>query len=93
VIYPVAYVSNLNDFPAEAQKRQCRDMEKWNSPHPSFRDTKEYNDFDKEVQKLCKELALLIKRAPAWQNNFPLLMPKPSSKKLVVKLPKFKRVR
>ena len=85
LIYPVTFADGEH-FSSEAKEAQQRDLRKWNIPHPSFRETKDYVDFDREVQVLCKELAEMIQRAPAWQ-EWPIVTPAVPTN-VMVKLPR-----
>jgi hypothetical protein len=73
LIYPVRY-SDGEHFPSEAAQIQHKDLRKWNSPHRSFEFTADYPYFDQLVQEICRELADMIDRAPAW-SDWPLIDP------------------
>ncbi len=88
LIYPVVFVDGEH-FPQDALDTQSKDLRKWNTPHPVFRETREFVEFDREMQQLCEELARMILRAPAWKNNWPIASPR-IPRKVPVKLPRFK---
>ena len=85
LIYPVVFADGEH-FPQEAQSTQSRDLRQWNTPHPVFRDTADYVQFDKQVQLLVNELAAMIHRAPAWQ-DWPVITPE-AKPQVTVKLPR-----
>jgi hypothetical protein len=85
LIYPVVF-SDGEHFPAEAKDTQQRDLRKWNIPHPSFKETRDYVDFDREVQSLCQELGAMIRQAPPWE-DWPAATPPPMDD-VKVKLPR-----
>jgi hypothetical protein len=87
LIFPVVFFDGEH-FPQEALQVQYRDLSKWNTPHPVFRDTADYVEFDKQVQLLVNELAVMIRRAPEWQ-DWPVVTPDaPGADERVVKLPR-----
>jgi hypothetical protein len=85
LIYPVTFFDGEH-FPPEAKRLEPRDLQKWNIPYPIFKETKDFVDFDREIQDLCKELAIMIQRAPAWQ-DWPVITPA-AVESVPVKLPR-----
>jgi hypothetical protein len=75
LIYPVTFADGIH-FPQEAKLHQQRDLRKWNMPHPSFKASQDYLDFDREMQALCEELSEMILQAPAWE-DWPVVTPPP----------------
>ncbi len=72
LIYPIVFADGQH-FPQEAKDTQSgKDFTDWNYPHAVFRQSTEYLKFDRAVQQLCQELADMIQRAPAWQQDFPV---------------------
>ena len=87
LIFPVVYFDGEH-FPQEARQVQSRDLSKWNTPYPVFRDTADYVEFDRQVQMLVNELAGMIRRAPEWE-DWPVVTPDaPGADERVVKLPR-----
>jgi hypothetical protein len=85
LVFPVTFADGEH-FPQEARDTQPKDLRKWNIPHPVFRETVDYVEFDKQVQLLVNELARMIQRAPAWQ-DWPVVTPV-ADERVVVKLPR-----
>lgn len=85
LIYPVV-IYDGEHFPKDARNTQQKDLSDWNFRYPHFRDNPAYLDFDKQMQMLVKELAHMIRRAPAWQ-DWPASTPV-ANEQVVVKLPR-----
>lgn len=83
--YPVVFADGEH-FPQEARDVQSQDLRDWNIPHPVFKETTAYVEFDKQVQSLVKGLAKTINRAPAWQ-DWPVVTPA-AKQQVIVKLPR-----
>lgn len=86
LVYPVCFADGEH-FPSEAKRTQYRDLRKWNIPYSSFRETADIVDLDREVQALTVELAAMIKRAPTWQADWPIVTPT-ANQEINVKLPR-----
>ncbi len=69
--------------------RQYKDMSEWAISSPAFKETKLYVDFEFEMKNLCKELAEMIKKAPPWQEDWPIVMPSPSPS-IIPELPRLR---
>jgi TIR domain len=76
IIYPVVFFGET--FPAETSNIQRRDLRPWNIPAKSFEQTVGYVAFIQEIQHVCNEIADMITRAPAWQDDWPIEMPDPT---------------
>jgi hypothetical protein len=85
LIYPVVFADGEH-FPPEARRAQYKDLRKWNIPHPVFRETTDYVEFDRQVQLLVNELAGMIRRAPEWR-DWPIITPV-VDERVDVKLPR-----
>jgi hypothetical protein len=86
LIYPITFFDGEH-FPQEARDCQQRDLCRWNTPHPVFRGTVDYVEFDRQVQLLVQELAQMVLRAPAWQ-DWPVIIPEHLSAPSIVSLPR-----
>ncbi len=75
LVYPIVF-SDGNHFPQEAKDTQHQNLCKWNYPYPVFKNSLEYLEFDKAVQKICEELSRWISGAPTWNENWPIVTPK-----------------
>ena len=74
LVYPICYVKK--DFlRSEYEKKQRKDLHRWNTPDLIFQATPEYVAFDREMQELCQELASMIGKAPRWKADWPILEP------------------
>ena len=51
LVFPVVFFDGEH-FPEEARQVQYRDLRKWNSPHPGFRETVHYVEFDRQMWSL-----------------------------------------
>lgn len=74
LIYPVCF-SDGDCFPADCKNIQYRDLSRWNRASPAFRKTLAYDRFISEMQVIAGELAILLESVPAWQEDFPILLP------------------
>ncbi len=74
LIYGVVF-AGAELLPSEVQSMQYQNLCEWNCPHPIFKETVHFVDFDKQVQRLCQELAKMIQSAPAWQEDWPTVIP------------------
>lgn len=86
IIYPVTFADGEH-FPEEAKNTQARDLRSWNIPHLVFRETQDYVTFDREVQRIARELAAMIQGAPAFR-DWPVVRPKAASKAVKMDLPR-----
>jgi hypothetical protein len=50
-------------------------MSEWATSAPAFKFSPSFLDFEKEMKKLCEELAKMILTAPVWQDNWPIITP------------------
>lgn len=85
LIYPVTFADGEH-FPDEAKIAKPKDLRKWNIPHPSFKETKDFIELDKEMQSLCEELGKMILQAPPW-DDWPVVTP-PATSEVKVSLPR-----
>ncbi|HBL30847.1 MAG TPA: hypothetical protein DD490_28765 [Acidobacteria bacterium] len=74
LIYPICFHDG-DCFPPDAKDIQHKDLSRWNRASPSFRRTVGYDKFLSEVQIIAEELAGLLQTVPAWQEDFPILLP------------------
>ncbi|GAA1288603.1 toll/interleukin-1 receptor domain-containing protein [Saccharothrix xinjiangensis] len=74
LMYPVVFADREN-FPAEARRRQARDLKPWNIPYPQFRETPAYIPFHQEVQKIAQEIAARLHHVPPWRPDWPVVRP------------------
>jgi len=74
LIYPVCF-SDGDCFPPDVQDIQHKDLRAWNRASPAFERTEAYHDFLSVMQGVAIELAALLKTVPAWQEDFPMLLP------------------
>ncbi|HEX5407626.1 MAG TPA: hypothetical protein VFX16_35585, partial [Pseudonocardiaceae bacterium] len=72
--YPLA-LTGWQNLPAEARKRQYRDLEPWNIPYPQYRNTEEYIGLHREVRRIAADLASEVDRVPSWRPNWPVVLP------------------
>jgi hypothetical protein len=75
LIYPV-YFSNRESFPPEVQTRQGKDLSKFAWTYSAFKDTKDYGDFQATIKEVCQGLSEMIRKAPIWDKNWPVVRPK-----------------
>jgi TIR domain len=87
LIYPVVFSGDKELFPPRALETQHKDLRQWNTPEPVLRSSVEWIAFDKEVQNLCRDLARIIQRAPAWRRNWPVETPR-AAQNVAVRLPR-----
>jgi len=78
LIYAVLF-AGAQYLPSEVLTIQFKDLSKWNCPWMVFKKNVQYVNLDKQVQKLCQDLANMIQSAPVWQSDWPVVMPKISS--------------
>jgi hypothetical protein len=76
LVYPVIF-SDRENFPAEAQYRQARDLKRWSVPGKEFRRTKRYCGLHDAVQAIAVELADRLRRVPPWRPDWPVVRPDP----------------
>jgi hypothetical protein len=88
LIYVVRF-SDGDFFPPEAKRTQYKDLEKWNSKYPAFRETTHILDFEAEMKSLCKELAAMIRRCPNWQ-DWPVITPDNGNEDFSFPLPRLR---
>jgi len=74
LIYPVCF-SDGDCFPPDAKDIQHKDLRSWNRASPAFQRTEDYHDFLSVMQGVAAELASLLRTVPAWQEDFPILLP------------------
>lgn len=74
LIYAVLF-ANARDLPAEVRAIRYKDMSDWAISSPAFKESKYYIEFEMEMKKLCQELAGMIRQAPAWEDNWPVVTP------------------
>lgn len=86
LVYPILF-SDGDNFPENYKKVQWKCFKKWNYPEPVFRDTTMYIDFVKEIQLVCEELDKIIKSAPPWNENWPVISPNINEEN-ILKLPR-----
>lgn len=86
IIYPVRFADGEH-FPEEAKNTQDHDVRPWNIPHAVFRETHDYIAFDRDVQEIAKELAVMIRNAPPF-SDWPVVRPKPPRKAVKMGLPR-----
>ena len=64
LIYPVLFCGDPADLPKDASTRQCVDFSMLNTPDEIFRHHALYVDFDRQMQKVARELITMVRRAP-----------------------------
>lgn len=74
LIYPVKF-NDGDSFPADARSAQYMDLSQFNSPHPNFKDTTPYIDFDRQIQQVAHKVAQMALAAPVWEPGWPLVLP------------------
>jgi hypothetical protein len=74
LVYPVVF-SDGTTFPEIARATQSRNLTEWNYPRPQFCQATTYLDFEREMQRIAEELALLLPRAPAYRDDWPVVLP------------------
>jgi hypothetical protein len=74
LIYPLTFTAWQN-LPAEARKRQYRDLEQWNIPYPQYRNTEEYIGMHREVRRIAADLASEVDQVPSWRPDWPIVHP------------------
>jgi hypothetical protein len=74
LVVPVRF-NDGEHFPDDATTRQWKDLSRWNIPHPHYKDTIEYIEFDRQMQDLTRDIAVLVQSAPAWEDGWPVLLP------------------
>jgi hypothetical protein len=72
LVYPVKF-NDGDSFPPDAQAAQYMDLSQFNSPHPNFKDTLPYIDFDRRMQEVARKIADMVLAAPAWEPDWPLV--------------------
>jgi hypothetical protein len=88
LIYPVRFADG-DFYPTEAKLTQQKDFRSWNTPHPIFRETRGFVDFDQAVQVVCGEIAAMLQKAPPWSDQWPVVTPAVSAEVKLV-LPRLK---
>jgi TIR domain len=74
LIYPIRYADG-DHYHHDLQVTQCNmDFSSLNYPDEVFSRCPEYIQFDRLVQDMARELISLLKRLPAWQDNFPIVL-------------------
>ncbi|NOT62380.1 MAG: toll/interleukin-1 receptor domain-containing protein [Acidobacteria bacterium] len=86
LIYPVRFFDG-DHFPQEAKDTQQKDLSPWNIPHPVFRDTPDYIEFDRQIQVVANDVARIIQRAPDWA-DWPVITPPIPTAPVVKGLPR-----
>jgi len=64
-----------NSYPGAVKNIQQVDFNKYASLSKSFWETRRADDFTEEIKKFAKEIALKIKTAPSFQDDFPIVYP------------------
>ncbi len=77
LIYAVLF-AGAGCLPSKVQAIQYKDLSRWNYPYASFRKNPQFLFFDRKVQQMCRELAIMIQSAPPWQENWPVVTPEVS---------------
>lgn len=76
LIFPVLF-SDSENFPREGRERSWWDFKRWAIPEESYKDTREWPDFHREVSRFAAEIVNLLKRIPQWQPGWPVERPDP----------------
>jgi TIR domain len=89
LIYPVCF-HNCASLPTDFRDIQHKDLSPWNLAYPAFRDSTPYGDFLSVMQGIANELAALIQSVPAWQDDFPILLPETAEgiRKVAMEVPR-----
>ncbi|HEV3457163.1 MAG TPA: toll/interleukin-1 receptor domain-containing protein [Thermoanaerobaculia bacterium] len=77
LVYPVSFADG-EYFPRAARGLQVAKLNEWNFPQPAFQNTPAYLKFQVEMQRIAREVAAMIARAPGWSADFPVILPRPS---------------
>lgn len=72
LIYPVIF-NDGDSFPETARSVQYIDMSKYNCPEPSFRKTRPYVAFHKQIEHIAQKVAEMVLAVPDWEANWPLV--------------------
>ncbi|WP_156893046.1 TIR domain-containing protein [Actinokineospora enzanensis] len=76
LIYPVIF-NDSESFPPWAGLRRMQDLRDYAQPYPQFQESPAYLGFHKEMGRIADEVADLIKLAPEWRSDWPVLTPQP----------------
>ena len=74
LIYPVVFADGEH-FPPEAKQTQQKDLRNWNISSPAFVNTIGYVEFEKEMQSVVQEIWEMVKTAPDWREDWPIVTP------------------
>ena len=74
LIYPVVF-SDGEHFPSEAQQIQQKDLRNWNISSLVFRETRDYAEFEKQVQIVAQEISQMLETVPDWREDWPVVTP------------------
>jgi hypothetical protein len=72
LIYPILY-SDSNNFPDEARQRSWVDFKEFANPDPVYQQTAGYVHFHRKVTELASDLVELIRQAPDWRPDWPVI--------------------
>lgn len=72
LVYAVKF-SDGDHFPSTAKDTNYKDLSKWGFPQEGFQETADYLDFQREIEQIAKELEKQVRKAPAWQNDWPVI--------------------
>jgi TIR domain len=89
LVFPIIFADG-ECFPHDAKVTQYIDLHKWNQPQPQFKKTKDYLKLTQKVQGIAEELARLIDKAPAWEANWPIILPPVDDQPPRLSLPRIK---
>jgi hypothetical protein len=73
LIYAVVFASP-DLLPADVQNIERKDMSEWATTYSDFRNSKNFESFEREMKLVCKELPKMLQRAPDWQ-DWPVVAP------------------
>ena len=72
LLCPLRYCDGDN-FPEETKEWQILDVRKYTSPLPKFWDTADAVAFTQDLWKLAENLAIRIRNAPEFEQDFPIV--------------------
>lgn len=89
LIYPILY-SDSENFPLSERERSWVDFKEFAHPDPVYQQTAEFNNFHKRMRELAVDLVDLVRQAPEWRPDWPIIeRPDPVLKPKSPPLPRF----
>ena len=78
LVYPVIYSDGKHFDPRAKDTQYRRDLSKYTCPYPCFKESTTYIDFHNTIMEIAQEIEEHLGEVPAWQPNWPIVVPEPS---------------